>query len=203
MKKRLLLVALCAGFLASSPVFAMDLDVVEGNFDPLVGVTSYALELKFDGMIVKKQPEADYTSKKVADYNAKEAGKGDKFLTSWKYGKSTIYPESFELLFNKTLEEYKVVISKNGAKYKIIVNTTMMEPGWNVGIMRAAAVINADISIVETKNPSKVIVKLKAVKVPGRDAGGFDYDESVRVRESYAKLAKEIAKMLEDEVYDK
>lgn len=140
--------------------------------------------------------EKEYTSKKVKDYNKKEAGKGDKWLEGWNGAKKKRYEPKFEILFNKVLKKKTgVYVEQNNtdAKYTLIVKTKFIEPGMNIGIAKRPAFADFDFVFIETGKPDNVAAKLYIKNVVGSQAGGFDFDVGSRVAESYAKGAKMLA----------
>lgn len=162
------------------------------------------IQYVYDGMSVGKfKTEDEYTNTKVKEYNAKEAGKGDKWLTGWKGARKERFEPKFEELFNKTLSKQGVVAAqdKSSAKYTLIVKTNFTEPGYNIGISKYPAFINLDYIFVETANPTKEVAKLYVQNLIGAQAMGFDFDAGSRIAESYAKGGKMIAKYLIDNVY--
>jgi len=72
----------------------------------------------------------------------------------------------------------------------------MIEPGFNVGVVRRSASINVDIALVETGNPGNSLSEISITKVPGSDVMGFDFDSGWRISEAYAKLGKTLAKYI-------
>ena len=80
--KKLLWRPLFAGFLliAVSPLAAQSLKLESGTLEFLKGEKSLNVEYVYDGLTVGKLAEKDYIEKKVAEYNTKEAGTGDKWL---------------------------------------------------------------------------------------------------------------------------
>ncbi len=72
------------------------------------------------------------------------------------------------------------------AKYTLIVHTTYVEPGFNVGVMRKNAYLNYKIDLVETAG-KKSVAEIILSNVAGGQFGGFDYDSGTRIAESYAK----------------
>ena len=73
----------------------------------------------------------------------------------------------------------------------MIVTTTFIEPGFNIGIQSRPAFINFEVSFINIKTGEE-IAKYKVVKSPGTAM----YDFGQRVGEAYAKGAKEFAKFL-------
>jgi hypothetical protein len=84
----------------------------------------------------------------------------------------------------------------SNAPYTMIFKSTMTEPCWNIGISRSPAFINAEVWVVDTKSPEKVLSKVSITKSPGRDAMGYDYETGARIQEAYAKAGKELGAMI-------
>ncbi len=172
---------------------AQKIKVTEGSLDALGGVKEYNVEFTYENMAVGKfKTEAEYIEKKKAEYNKKEAGKGDKWAESWVNDRAS----RFEPKFIEKFEEYSGAKVKGNAKYTLIFNTSFTEPGFNIGITQKNASINGEVTIVETANKSKVVAKMTIEKVPGRTGTGYDFDTGERISESYEKAGKEIGKKL-------
>ncbi|MDY6800622.1 MAG: hypothetical protein SVU94_05295, partial [Bacteroidota bacterium] len=63
---------------------AQKINIVEGDLGFLKGESVVNLEYDYSDMSVGKfEHEADYIAKKKAEYNEKEAGRGDKWEESW------------------------------------------------------------------------------------------------------------------------
>ena len=80
------------------------------------------------------------------------------------------------------------------AKYTLIFKTTSIEPGYNIGISRKNAQIDAEIWIVETANKSNKVATFTINNVPGGTAFGYDFDTGLRISEAYAKAGKSLGK---------
>lgn len=171
----------------------------DGNLDFLKGQKDLKVEYDYSNMAVGKyDKEKDYTDDKVAEYNAKEKGKGDKWLVAWNNDRKTDFQPKFEELLNKTLEDLSIVAlpSKAAAKYTLTLHTTFTEPGFNVGVVRKNASINVEYIFTETGHPGKILAKLSARNVPGRDFGGYDFDAGARIGEAYAKAGKSLGQFI-------
>ncbi|MEI7662906.1 MAG: hypothetical protein WCK34_11925 [Bacteroidota bacterium] len=193
----LLLVGLGMVLFASLEVSAQKIKLESGNFTALKGQTNLNIEYVYDNLSVGKKSEDEYIKGKVSDYNAKEPGKGDKWLTSWKNDRPRRYQPKFEELMDKYLSSKGIKVGAfANAKYTVIVKTTMIEPGWNVGVMRRPALINVTVSVVETANRANEIAKVTIEKSPGAGAWGYDFDTGLRIQEAYAKCGKELAKLM-------
>ncbi len=165
----------------------------------LKGQKDVAFQFVYDNLTVGKKgkAEADYVAEKVAENNKKEAGKGDAWAKAWVEGRQKTYEPKFEELFNKSAGDKISGNRKNTtAKYTIIIRTTRIEPGFNVGVMKQAAFCDFEITIVETANPSKILSKGVLLNQPGSQAMGYDFDVSSRVQECYAKAGKTLGKTL-------
>ncbi len=170
--------------------FGQKIKLVEGDLGVLKGQTAIKTEFTYDNMSVGKFPkEADYIAQKKKDYNEKEAGTGDKWEAAWVADRQERYEPQFRELFAKYSGMSTV---GDDSPYTLIFKTVKTEPGWNIGITRAPAYIDAEAWIVDTKNPEKVLAKLTITKAPGRDVFGYDFDTGARLQESYAKSGKEL-----------
>jgi len=192
MKKLLLFFILCISITA----FGQKIKLVEGDLSPLKGQTSVGLDMTYNGTRVGKfEKEADYIAQKKSDYNEKEPGKGDNWAKSWEDDKMSRYKPRFTEMFTE-----RAFPIKDDSKYTVIFNTTFIEPGFNVGVMRRNAMINGEALIVETNNKSHVIAKITLEKAPGRTFGGYDYDTGLRIQESYAMAGRELGKFIKSKI---
>ncbi len=138
--------------------------------------------------------EAEYIAKKTDDYNKKEPGKGDRWAKDWVADRHNMFEPKFDELFEResglSTGDYK------DAKYTLIYKTLTTEPGFNVYITRKNAETDAEVWIVETANPSKIIAKISVENAKGRTFGGNDYDTGVRLAECYADAGKYLGKFM-------
>lgn len=185
--------------LATQSASAQKVKLKEGSLSALAGVSKMNVQYDYSSMGVGKfDTEAEYISKKKEDYNKDESGKGDKWETAWVADRESRFEPQFEELFDKHSDG--IDIGKNGSeKYTLIVKTTFTEPGFNVHVMRKNAMINAEILVVETANPSNVLATLTVDKSPGRTFGGYDYDSGTRIQEAYAAAGKALGKFISKE----
>jgi hypothetical protein len=179
--------------------YAQKLKLVEGDLAPLKGQTTIKIEFTYDGLVIgnKNKPEAEYVGKKKEEYNKKEAGKGDKWATDWVEDRPNRYEPKFRELFAK---ESEMSTTDDNAKYTLIFKTVNIEPGYNIGISRQNAYIDAEAVIVETADKNKVIAKITILNSPGGTFGGYDFDSGTRIAEAYAKAGKEIGYMIHKKI---
>lgn len=176
---------------------AQKISIQKGSLGAVKGQKMLAT-FDYSGMAVGKfDREEDYIAKKMEDYNKDEAGKGDKWAASWKGDRERRYEPKFEELFNKYGEKPGVSAfrSATDAKYEVNIHTIFTEPGFNVGVMRKPAYIDAIVTFKDRASGEEIAV-LKVDNVPGMDAMGYDFDTGVRIEESYAKLGKALANFI-------
>ncbi|MFH1321640.1 MAG: hypothetical protein ABII90_13440 [Bacteroidota bacterium] len=175
-----------------------------GDINFLKGQKAINIEYDYSDFSVGAfDTEEEYTSKKVEEYNKKEPGKGDKWFEGWVGARKQRYEPKFEALFNKVLKAKTGVYveqNKTEAKYTLIVKTTFIEPGMNIGIAKKPAYCDFDFIFIETGNPDNVIALLYIKNVIGSQSMGYDFDVGSRIAESYAKGAKMFAGYLYKEV---
>jgi len=180
--------------LISVSSMAQRIKLIEGDLSPLKGETALGVKFLYENMKVGKfDQESDFVAKKTEEYNKKEPGKGDRWAKDWVRDREAQYEPKFVELFEKETE--MTISRKKPAKYTLVFKTTFIEPGWNVGITRKNAMINAEAWIVETAN-EKVIAKISVEKVPGHTFGGYDFDTGVRIAECYADAGKHLGKFI-------
>jgi len=199
MKKFLIVSALSIVVVASVDSTAQRIDLKSGDVNVLSGQKTVNIEYDYSEFGVGKfATEQEYLEKKSAEYNAKEAGKGDTWKKAWVDDRVNKYEPKFEELFNKGLESKGLMaVHGKGAMYTIIVKTKFVEPGFNVGVMRKNAAVDFEIDLVETANKSKKLAQIDMNKVPGGQFGGYDFDAGIRIAESYAKAGKSLAAFID------
>lgn len=196
MKRNLLLVL---ALLAMIQLQAQKIKVTDGDLKVLKGETLIDLDFTYDDdMKVGKYSEKEYIKKKMAEVEEDEPGRGEKWKDAWYEDRHVHFEPKYMQLINQYAEDKDVIFrpGMTGAKYKMIVNTVFIEPGFNVGVARKNASIDLEITIVPVDNEEKVMAKIMLYDSPGRSMSYGDYDIGVRVGEAYAKAGKEIAKFL-------
>ena len=193
MKKLFVFIAVALFSIMSVDSYAQKIKQVSGSLGSLKSVSEINVIYDYSDMRVGKFPnEADYIAKKKADYNKKEAGRGDTWEKSWVADRDARFHPQFEELFTKHSGIKSG--SNSSAKYTLIVKVKRTEPGFNIHVMRKYAEIDCEILLVETANQAKVISKTTVTKAPGRTYGGYDYDSGTRVQEAYAMAGKAFGK---------
>ena len=170
---------------------AQKVKTISGNADVLKTETSINIEFNYDNLSVGKyKNEQDYITAKTEEYNKKEAGKGDSWAASWANDKASRFEPKFVELFK--INTGMAVITD--AKYTLIFKTISIEPGYNIGISRKNAEIDAEVWIIETANRDNKVAVLTISNVPGGTAFGYDFDTGLRISEAYANAGKKLGK---------
>lgn len=185
-----------AAILLFNFTYAQKAVLKSGSVKGLKGQSELNVEFDFSALKVgtgkKAKTEADYVAEKVAEHNKKEAGKGDKWLEGWKNARDKHYKPKFFELLNDGLKKNGITAGegKSGAKYTLLVKTTRIEPGYNIGVSKMPA--SADM-VYELKEGGNVVAVIEILNSPGSQFAGYDFDASTRIAECYAKSAKTLA----------
>ena len=196
MKKQLMLITV---LLCSAVMFSQKVKVTEGSFKNLKGISAYNLEFDYTNVqIPKYDSEEEFLADKMAKRDEKEPGTGEKFKESWFSDREERYEPKFMESFNKRFDDNEVKVGKNiQAEYTMKIHTTLLWAGYNVGVVRKNAKLEATVTVYKTNDPSQVLWSANYTKVEGGGAMGYDFDSGYRISEGYAKLAKEIAKNIQ------
>lgn len=192
--KRLLISAVMLVFVLSS--FAQKIKVISGDIKALTGKTKILLEFVYDDNLkVGKISEDEYIKNKSAEYEKKHPNQGDKWVEMWKGDRKSRFQPKFEELFNKILGPKGISASEKMENYdcKLIIHTYFIEPGFNVGVMKKPSLVSW-YAIFQDKD-GKELLKLNSINAPGTSFAD-DFDTGERIKESYAKGAKTLAKYL-------
>ncbi len=180
---------------------AQKIKITEGSLAALQNEREINTEFTYENMSVGKfKNEAEYVAKKTEEYNKKEAGRGDNWAKNWVLDRKDKFEPKFNELFEQEFERKVTYSSKKPAKYTLIYKTTSTEPGFNVGVMRKNAEVDAEVWIVETENRSNVIAKLTVLNALGRTFGGYDFDTGGRISECYADAGKALGKFMKKNI---
>lgn len=181
----------------SAAANAQKISVKKGDLSFFKEVTELNLVFDFTEFGVGKfKTEAAYIENKKTDMNEKEPGTGDIWEAAWHEDKEKTYEPQFKELINLVFLSKEVNIQVGeftNAEYTLILKTTFLEPGYNIGISRKNATINVEAIFVKTDEQENVITLITMDKVPGRGAFGGDFDAEYRIGEAYAKAGKELA----------
>ncbi len=173
----------------------------EGSIKDLKGITAYNLIFDYENIKVHKfDTEEEFLKDKMEKREKKNPGegRGEKFKKSWFADREKRYEPKFIESFNKRFEDGTIKVGKDlsSATHTMKIKTTWIYPGYNVGVSRQPAKLNAIITVYKTDDPDNILFSTEYLKVPGGGAFGNDYNSGYRISEGYAKLAKEFAKYI-------
>ena len=184
--------------LVSTTAMGQKLIEQEDDIKNLKDIKVYMMEFDYtDVQIPKFDNEEAFLKDKMDKRNEKEAGDGERFKKSWFDDRPERYHPKFIESFNKRFDDSAVQVQEQDADYTMKIHTTKLYPGYNVGIVRHNAEIDATITVFKTGDESNVLFSGSYKDVQGSGAMGYDYDSGYRISECYAKLAKTFAKDLE------
>ncbi|MGG5209659.1 hypothetical protein ACQWU4_11975 [Chryseobacterium sp. MIQD13] len=192
MKKLLLLV-----FVAITTVaFAQNqINFESGNFDFLKDQTEVNVQLKFDKAVYQEKnfTEAQYIENRKADITAK---KNEKVWQNWEYQWGKFKDSEYlNYFFEGVNSKSKKITFKNDikAKYTLIIDAKWIYAGWYGGMIGSQeAKLTADLTFVETDNPSNVVMRLQADKIQGKKMNKDFAWEYGRIAGAYEVTGKKL-----------
>ena len=163
--------------------------VVQGKWKSLDGIEQFDLKFDYSNVEIPEfDKEEDYINQKMKEKDEDEPGQGVIWKKRYLADRENHFEPKFIESFNKRGDQ-KVSKSSENSTHILKVTITKSYNGWNVGVMRKAARIDATISIYK-KEENTPIFMVNYENVRGADAMGFDFESHLRVAEAYAKLAK-------------
>lgn len=145
----------------------------------------------YEGMTVgKNMTEEAYVAKKVKEKNEKKSGTGNKWKKAWEKGKLSIYEPIFKAAFIKKMGKAGIKVSEgDDARLTVIVKTTRIEPGFNIGIVKKNAEVDFEFIFVETANKDNIVAQIIMTRARGSDT----YTVSDRVKLAYMGGARRLS----------
>lgn len=181
----------------STTVFAQNkLTVESGNLKFLKNQTEVNVQRIYGEPLFQAEnlTETDYLNKRHQETVAKKGEAAWKtWIDFWEQHVETIWTEKFIEGLNKSK---KIKFSQNvETKYTLIIQPKWMYAGWQ-GFVTQPGKLSADITIVETANPTNILATIKADKIEGVGSK-VDYGmEYGRISAAYEKTGKEFGKEL-------
>ncbi len=192
MKKGILL--LMASLLFIGFTQAQKIKVESGDLAFLKGLAELNVQFVYpDDMVLGKLSQQEYMDKKMKEAEEKEPGTSEKWKENYYADRTHHFEPQFILLLGEYTGELYIDQDNSNYEYTMIVKTTFIEPGFNVGITSKAAAIDLDITFVKTASPEEILGKITISKAPGTPL----FDFGLSVGEAYAKAGKELGKLLE------
>ncbi|MGX5685912.1 hypothetical protein ACWKWW_15225 [Chryseobacterium cucumeris] len=198
MRKLLLLLFMAIGVVA----FAQNqIKVESGNFDFLKDQNEVNVQLVFDNAVYqeKNMTEAQYLENRKADITAKKSEAVWKnWIYQWGQFKNSEYLDYFLKGING--KSKKVVFKKDAnTKYTLIIDAKWIYAGWYGGMIGSQeAKLTADMKFVETDDPSKVVMRLQADKIGGKQMNKQFAWEYGRIAAAYEVTGKKLGKEIKE-----
>lgn len=168
--------------------FAQKRELVYGSLNGMKAQKSYSISFSYDSMFVGMQiPEKAYLENKRKVWDEKEPGKGAAFVTQWYDARKKLY----EPAFIKSFEKFSLLkLNDKDAKYTMILKTSYVEAGWNIGVVGHAGEIGGELWIVESADTSKIAAIITLFECLGTDSYGGDFEMPRRIQSAYASAGK-------------
>lgn len=171
-----------------------------GDLTFLKGQEKVNVVFNYDNMVVGKKSEAEYVAEKMAEKEKEEGlGAGEKWHEMWLADRSKFYEPKFLELINKTSKGAEFG-SFPDAQYTLEFKVTRFEPGWNIGLTKMPAQIDAVANFVES-SAGEPLAHVTIDKAPGSQAMGYDFDVAARVKESFAISGKRLGALLNKKAF--
>lgn len=164
-------------------------DLLKGDWKAVSDIQRFDLEFDYSNVEVPDfDTEEDYIKQKMKEKDDDNPGDGIIWRKSYFDDREEHFEPKFIESFNKR-GEAQAGNDFDDAEYVLKVETTMLSHGWNVGVMRKAARLDAILSVYK-RGDETPLLKAKYENIKGADAFGYDFAIHSRVAEGFAKLAK-------------
>ncbi len=156
------------------------------------------LEFRYDRLkIGELSSEQEYIDKRVAEYEAKKAGKGAEWMAEWKEIKSGM-ENSFLVNLNKALKKKGVVVEQGASSvgYTLVVHSIFLEIGWSAGIISGTSELDIEVWICKKDRLNEPIAKILV------ENSAADYETNrKRLELTYMVAARRLGKFFEKNLY--
>lgn len=197
--KKINILLLMGAFMFPGITMFAQCKLVSGNVSVLKGQSLINLQYDYSNMAIGKFKNSDdYVADRTADMNKKKPGDGDRWAETWRHDRTSRYQPRFEKNLNQIVGKFNVTCKENAtdAKYTLIVRTTFIEPGFNIGIRRENAWIKLEVDLVETANPGMVLASMQMKREDSISMGGYDYDPGGRIMSAYDRAGDHLGGFL-------
>ena len=190
--KKLILLLMIQSFVPGFMINAQKITVKKGSLDFISEQRKILVTFDYSNMSVGSyEKEEDYVNEKVAENNAVEPGKGDKWKEAWESNKKNRYePKFIELLNYYTLRK-DLLCGKDAkdAKYVMVVHTLHMDLGKDSYI---------DVEITFRKiSDNEAAAVISFTNCRGESPSTFGgYTVAMRIEGAYERLGRALAGMI-------
>ncbi|MEO8933243.1 MAG: hypothetical protein ABI295_02965 [Xanthomarina sp.] len=183
--------------ISTSVVFSQKAQVKKGDWTKLKGITEYNLEFDYSNLEIPKfDSEEAFLKDKMDKRDEKDPDAGEKFKESWFSDRENYYEPRFIETFNARYKDGLVKVDRDlgSAEYTMKVHTTLMYPGYNVGVVRQNSKIEVTLSVYKNDSPEDIIFSVDYTKIQGEGHGGFDFNSGQRIADAYIIFARKLVK---------
>jgi len=174
--------------LVSSSVAGQSIKLMSGDLRVLKGQKSYSIIFQYDNMLIGTGiPERAYLAEKRKQWELKEEGYGEEFVSRWFQSRADFYEPTFTSQFTKYS---KVRLDDRNARYTLILKTQRTEGGWDGGVIGHPGEIDGLMLVVESANLEKVVATIRFKEIPGKSSNGGDFEMINRIRLAYQNAGK-------------
>lgn len=188
--------------LFSVNLFSQGIEILEGNFSNLKGISAYNLIFDYSNLRVPHyDSEKDFLNSKVQEYNKIENGKGEKFKKNWFTDREKYYEPEFIERFNYYLKKANVKVGKdldmvdytnlNAVDYVMEIHTVNLHTEYNNDVNMANSIITVNISIYNSNEPNNILLKVRYYEV---NSGAYkNVNQDTKISKSFGQLGKLVA----------
>lgn len=191
MKKFILLFA--ASFMMFSFSQAQKVKLTDGDMSFFKDLSDINVIFEYpeDSKLGKTTLE-EYVAKKVADKEKKKEGSGEAWKEAFYADRVDHYEPMFIQGFDDKTGELYVAQDDSDFEVTMIVTTTFMEPGFQMGFRSKNSAVDLEIKFVETGNHENVKATMTVLKAPGAAAP----DQGLRVGDAYFTAGQALGKLI-------
>jgi hypothetical protein len=178
-------------------MFSQKEKVVKGDWSDLKNITEYTLVFDYSDLeIPKYDSEEAFLDDKMAKRDEKEPGTGEAFKESWFSDRENYYEPRFIETFNERYKDGLVKVDRDlgSAEYTMKIHTTLIYPGYNVGVVRQNSKIEVTVSVFKNDNPDNILFSAEFTKVEGAGNAGYDFNSGQRIADAYIIFARSLEK---------
>jgi len=191
MKRLSLFLILC-----STTLFSQVVEIFEGDFTNLKGISTYNLIFDYSNLKVSHyNTEEDFLRSKAEGVN------GEKFKKDWFSDREKYYEPEFIERFNYYLKKSGIKVGKNldnvdyanieSVDYVMKIQTVSLYTGYSNVDFRSNSEITVDISIYNINDPENLLLKGRYYNVNVETSKSAN--QATKISKSYGQLGKLIA----------
>lgn len=173
----------------------------EGNFKFLKKESAVNVEFRYDSLKVTKGflPEKQYIDERVSRLNTRKKGEGDGWKIKWEGSRDSTWKSDFlSTLYDTYTLKRKTVFEEglDNTTYTLIVDVNWINPGWDVYVIGEITWVDLTLTIVETADRNKILVKTTSKKAEGSIVGTKIVSNEDRISIAFMRTAKAYGKRM-------